>query len=188
VSVQGGTRRQLTADPGGDQVPSWSQDGNWIYFNSDRSGRNQVWKMPWQGGPAVQVTVNGGADAFESFDGRSIYYVNSVPPSDGDRLWKRDLQTGNEEQLEGLPALSSWGHWTLTRNGIYYSTFTKCNEPPVIRFFDFERRVNTTIMSLNSFPGQHPTLTVSPDRRHVLYTHRPPPESKLMLLESPRLQ
>jgi Tol biopolymer transport system component len=188
VSVQGGTPRQLITHPGADEVPSWSRDGKWIYFHSDRSGRDQVWKMSWQGGPAVQVTMSGGADAFESFDGRSIYYMNRKSQTDDARLWKLDLQTGHEERLEGLPELSSWGHWALTRNGIYYSTFINRNEPPVVRFFDFETRVSTTIMSLKSFPGPHPTLAVSPDGRHMLYTHRPPPQSKLMLLENPRLR
>ena len=40
--------------------PSWSRDGKWIYFASDRSGEYQVWKMPAGGGEAVQLTRKGG--------------------------------------------------------------------------------------------------------------------------------
>jgi len=37
-------------------------------------GRWQVWKMPAGGGSAVQVTSRGGALAFETRDGKFIYY------------------------------------------------------------------------------------------------------------------
>ena len=35
-------------------VPSYSRDGRWIYFASERSGDWQVWKVPSSGGNAVK--------------------------------------------------------------------------------------------------------------------------------------
>ena len=65
------------ADPADDAVASWSRDGKWIYFASNRSGEDQVWKMPADGGEAVRVTRKGGFVAFESPDGQWVYYTKS---------------------------------------------------------------------------------------------------------------
>ena len=56
-------------------APSWSRDGKWVYFTSKRTGRYEVWKVSAEGGKAVPVTRNGGGAAFESPDGKSIYYT-----------------------------------------------------------------------------------------------------------------
>ena len=65
----------MTTEPSDDVVPSWSNDGRWIYFASKRTGRWEVWKAPADGGQAVQVTKHGGFAAFESRDGQSVYYA-----------------------------------------------------------------------------------------------------------------
>ena len=77
VRASGGKPVRLTTDPAEDNIPSWSRDGNWVYFTSLRSGRREVWKAPAGGGEAVQVTKNGGFAAMESADGRSVFYTNS---------------------------------------------------------------------------------------------------------------
>lgn len=56
ISAEGGPPRRLTTDPSHEMVPTWSRDGGWIYFASNRTGSWQVWKMPAKGGRAVQVT------------------------------------------------------------------------------------------------------------------------------------
>ncbi|HNP36626.1 MAG TPA: S9 family peptidase [Woeseiaceae bacterium] len=49
--------RAITADDHSAYAPRWSADGHWLYFLSDRSGMNQVWKLPaLMQGAAVQVT------------------------------------------------------------------------------------------------------------------------------------
>ena len=61
--------------PGFEHFASWSRDGQWIYFRSARSGRSEVWRMPAVGaGDAVQMTTTGGAAAWESWDGQTLYY------------------------------------------------------------------------------------------------------------------
>lgn len=44
------------------------QDGRWVYFCSNRTGDDQVWKMPATGGDAVQMTREGGRAAQESVE------------------------------------------------------------------------------------------------------------------------
>ncbi len=72
IDTQGGAPCNLTSEPSSEVVPSWSRDGRWIYSASNRTGSGQVWKMPSTGGPAVQVTHQGGFAAFEPPDGRFL--------------------------------------------------------------------------------------------------------------------
>src|SRR5262245_52794683 len=68
INVEGGRPRRVTTDPSNEVVPSWSKNGRWIYFVSNRTGRDEVWKVPSAGGAPVQVTKRGGFAAFESSD------------------------------------------------------------------------------------------------------------------------
>ena len=49
IDAAGGPPRRLTADPSNEHRPSWSRDGRWIYFASDRTGRFEVWRVPAAG-------------------------------------------------------------------------------------------------------------------------------------------
>ena len=77
IDVDGGPSRRVASDIPDGVVPSWSRDGQWIYFASARTGRSEVWKVPAAGGQAVRITRRGGFAAFESPDGKSLYYAKA---------------------------------------------------------------------------------------------------------------
>ncbi len=79
--------QRLTEDPTDEYEPRWSRDGRWIYFVSTRSGRARGLEASGSGGSAgrsagrpSQVTRQGGAAAFESADGRWLYYAKDTRP------------------------------------------------------------------------------------------------------------
>ena len=78
IDVDGGPSRRVASEHSDGVVPSWSRDGQWIYFASPRTGRSEVWKVPAAGGQAVQITKRGGFAAFESQDGKSLYYAKGI--------------------------------------------------------------------------------------------------------------
>ena len=51
-----GKTHQLTTHAANDTAPSWSADGKYVYFLSERSGTSQVWRIAIGGGEAKQVT------------------------------------------------------------------------------------------------------------------------------------
>lgn len=71
---------QFTSGQTQDRGPKWSPDGNYLGFNSERSGRAQVHVIPADGGEAWQVTES--PNPVESFtwapDNISLYYVSKV--------------------------------------------------------------------------------------------------------------
>ena len=178
VSVEGGQPRRVTTDRSNDVVPSWSRDGRWIYFASDRTGAWQVWKIPAEGGKAVQVTKKGGFAAFESYDGKTLYYAKDrLAPG----LWKMPAGGGEEtpvlEQLAGL----LWGYWGLTREGIYfYNTDTRA-----IEFYCFATRKAAKVVKLQKGPVfPDPGFSVSPDGRWILYAQVDTVSIDIMLVEN----
>ncbi len=56
MDIDGSDMIQLTQNEASDFSPSWSPDGKCIYFLSTRSGSVQIWKIPVNGGEAMQVT------------------------------------------------------------------------------------------------------------------------------------
>ena len=76
ISAAGGKPRRLTSHSA--NAPSFSRNGKWVYFSSNRTGEYQIWKVPVAGGEAVQVTRNNGIVAFESADGAYVYYTQTA--------------------------------------------------------------------------------------------------------------
>jgi len=171
VASEGGTPR-LLADDG--YVPSWSRDGRWIYFASGRSGRLEVWKMPAAGGPAAQVTRNGGMAAFESADGKYLYYDKN-PGSGADSLYRMPVEGGQEG--EAVPRLHSWSGFGVTAKGVYFMPDSR-----TIRFLDpGSGRVSTLAMLEKNETGG---LCVSPDDRFVVWPQQDRWSSELMLVDN----
>lgn len=55
--TRGGESRQVTAGGSSASAPRWSRDGKFLYFLSDRTGTNQLWKLSRDSfGEATQVT------------------------------------------------------------------------------------------------------------------------------------
>jgi len=78
IPVKGGTEKALTAGSGISDDPDYSADGEWIYFNSDRGGSMQIWKMRPDGSGAEQVTSDeyGNWTPHPSPDGQSVLILS----------------------------------------------------------------------------------------------------------------
>ncbi len=179
VDSQGGAPRKLTKEPSNENVPSWSRDGGWIYFASDRTGGWEVWKMPSTGGRALQVTRHGGFAAFESPDGKFLYYAKRELPG----LWR--IPTNGGEEVEVIRSFASgnfWGYWAVVDNGIYYLNLT---DKPRIAFFDITTHRSTPLFDLESGPAKEVAgLAISPDKGTILYTQLDGSSSEIILVEN----
>jgi Tol biopolymer transport system component len=97
IGVSGSGLRQITRHTNDDVMPSWSRDGCFIYFVSNRTGRFEVWRTRVNGGgPEEQMSRDGGAFPVESFNGRTIYYKRG---SGDDALLGRPTAGGEERTV-----------------------------------------------------------------------------------------
>jgi Tol biopolymer transport system component len=56
ISTQGGQEKRLTDTPGIDDGPDYTLDGQYIYWNSERTGLMKIWRMRADGSQQEQVT------------------------------------------------------------------------------------------------------------------------------------
>ncbi len=80
VGTEGGPAGRLTAHPANDLGSAWSPDGQWIAFESDRSGRRAIHVMRPDGTDVRQVTVDDASVSLSGFsaDGKFILVSGSV--------------------------------------------------------------------------------------------------------------
>jgi Tol biopolymer transport system component len=74
---------------------SFSQDGRWIYFSTDRSGDWQVWRMRADRSEAEQLTREGGFDPRDYGDADGVYYAKETSRG----LFRLDLATRAEQRV-----------------------------------------------------------------------------------------
>jgi Tol biopolymer transport system component len=186
ISVNGGPVHRLTNEPHDSLAPSWSRDGRWLYFGSNRSGLWQIWKMPVPGGEPVQVTSNGGYEATEAVDGRSIFYLKQGFATKG--LFQLSLTGGTEKKVLDLQQLESFSDWTVTAKGIYYinryDAQGKMADPVTVNFFDFGTGRSKTIVPLEHDPTSNPGLNISADGRWFIYSIDDHRNFDIMLVEN----
>ncbi len=83
VPAEGGESQQLDSNPGYDDGPDYSPDGKWIYFNSDRAGGWDIWRIPADGaGPNDQQAERVTSDELEDWfphpspDGKWLLFLS----------------------------------------------------------------------------------------------------------------
>jgi Tol biopolymer transport system component len=175
VNVETGAYRQLTSGLTENYMPSWSHDGEWIYFGSEREGGEQIWRMPASGGPATRLTKNDGAIALESPDGRQIFYTKTTESG----LWMLSLESAIESKI--VPNTVGFACFTMGKRGMY---FERGAEAPgfTISYMSFSDHVVRDLVTINAPVGDG--LTVSPDERSIVYSQIDHSGSDLFIVEN----
>ena len=178
ISANGGVPRRLTANPAEDKWPDWSHDGKWLYFSSTRSGREEIWKMPSNGGEAVQITRNSGDTPRESPDGKSLYYMKGWPGAV--TVWRASVD-GNQE-TKVLDSVHGEGKWAVGKEGIYFFRTPDNLGHSDICFYEFATGQIRKMVTIERTVDNN--IAVSPDGRTILYPQSDESGSVLMLVDN----
>jgi eukaryotic-like serine/threonine-protein kinase len=170
----GKPRRLILEAPAG--ASSWSAYGDLVYFTSNRTGRREIWKQPAIGGPATQVTHNGGYASHESPDGQWLYFSKAGKeniwriPGSKSQFGRRPV--AGEEMVIGPPYRAQLEGWTVTPDEIVFIDLARSNTPPAIRAYNISTKHMRSIVALTEVFSDRDDIgaSVSPDRRWVLYS------------------
>ena len=174
IHSDGGGLIRLTTSPADDVFPSWSRDGQWIYFASTRTGRREIWRMRADGSSETQVSTGGGSAAYESADGRNVYYKGL---GDEAPLWKVPVEGGTPTKVTNVvpgPVFAP------TERGVYFADGTAAAG---LRLFDFAR-IGQSRRQSSARRERHNRTKISPDGRSALYSGPENGGTNLMLVEN----
>lgn len=103
-----GEETRLTHADGLDDGPEYSYDGEWIYFNSHRTGRMHIYRMRPDGSDQTQMTFDNYDNWFPhpSPDNKSVVYISYIENQNGDHpfgenvlIRQLDVETGKTKSL-----------------------------------------------------------------------------------------
>jgi Tol biopolymer transport system component len=181
IGVDGGKPVRMTTHPANDGNPSWSRDGRWLYFDSARTGEQQVWKMPAEGGDAIQVTRDGGYAPLESPDGKFLYYTKNLGAT---TLWRFPVDGGQATKV--LEDLSTYLNLAILDNGIYFVPLQDAVAGHSIQFLNLATNQIRPVANFETPLGSRAEggLAVSPDGRWILYSKTDRIGAELRIVEN----
>jgi TolB protein len=94
IPSSGGAEVRLTDTEGLDDGPEYSYDGTWIYFNSNRTGRMQAYRMKTDGSGAEQLTNDELDNWFPhpSPDNKSAVIISYLEDQKGSHPFGKDVK------------------------------------------------------------------------------------------------
>jgi dipeptidyl aminopeptidase/acylaminoacyl peptidase len=166
IDAEGRNLHRITSGDYDNLVPSWSRDGASIYFTSNRTGNRQVWKRNLASGQEEQLTRHGGFAAFESYNGKMLYYSRF----EGGGIWRVPIGGGPEERITEALHRGYWGYFAVTETGLYLLD-VDANPSPTILYYNFQTRALTPVLRLKqtALPWRA-NLGASRDGRTLLFT------------------
>jgi eukaryotic-like serine/threonine-protein kinase len=116
---------RLTFDAGLQREPTWSPDGRFIAYSSDRSGNFDIWVQPVGGGDAVQVTKSPAHDWQPDWspDGSQIVFRSE---REGGGLFAVPALGGRERKISSFGYFPRWspdGSRILFSDQMYNTAF-----------------------------------------------------------------
>ena len=94
IPTVGGEEIRLTNSPGLDDGPEYSYDGQWIYFNSNRTGYMHLYRMKADGSEQEQLTFDELDNWFPhpSPDNQSLVYISYLEDQKGSHPFGKDVK------------------------------------------------------------------------------------------------
>jgi Tol biopolymer transport system component/DNA-binding winged helix-turn-helix (wHTH) protein len=167
MNAAGGQSAPVAEHPSRDYAPSFSRDGKSIYFVSNRSGKDDVYRVAISGGAPERLTDGGGGPALESPDGKSVYFLKTGGHHGGGCHPLFEFRTPEAVPRKLADSVCNRG-FAVTKQGIYYVTGRLDGGPVSVELLDpASGRVRVIASSDNRFYLAQ-GLSVSPDGQVLL--------------------
>jgi dipeptidyl aminopeptidase/acylaminoacyl peptidase len=176
VPAGGGAPYRATNHPLDELAPSWTRDGQYLYFASRRSGEWQVWWVSLENGAEEQITHRGGYAAQESHDGTWLYFTRS----DERGLWRQNRADGTEILVTTDLAVHDWGNWALGPTSLVHVART--SDGPAFVACDLDGGRERRIAWADSLVGHG--LSLSSNGAWLAYSRADRAECDIMAMEN----
>ncbi len=168
INSDGSGLKQMT-NTAANYSPFWGNDSKGFYFNSNRSGADQVYYMPLDGGEPVQITkyASGVSSPKMSSDGTKLIFGSAIYPECGtDPDCNEKISNSMEKgAIQAYLADSLFvRHWTEYATGQYTHVLvydTKTNEVKDLTPGEFD--------SPAFAPGGSSNYVISPDGKEIAF-------------------
>jgi len=178
VDAEGGMPRQITTEKSRDVRPTWSRDGQQVYFSSNRTGAWQLWKYSLIDETVTQVTEGGGTVGWETQAGDKILYIKY----DSTGVWEKSFEDGSERLLLNAdPSFIS-----LAGNHVYYIAPMNSVSSYSIMRYDLNNQDTEKVAVIPNKPYNFFSrwgFAISPDEQWLYVSQIDKSESDLMLTE-----
>ena len=178
IDRDGSNLHRLNSSAVREYMPSWSRDGQWIYFCSLRDGKDCLWKQRPDSGQDVKLTKDWLFDAAESSDGQTLYMQRGGQGS----IWQMPVEGGTPRPVPELIGMNPVRYWTLVGDELY---FVRQEQPPrELLSLNLVTRKLTQIATIpNELMAGTPGLSVDPTRRWLFFVQKYQHRSSIMLQE-----
>lgn len=164
VDAAGGQPRLFSPAAFDERVPSWSQDGKWIYFDRVSGPEIQVWKRHVSSGAELQITREQSGEMLESPDGRTLYFAGEFGHKG---LFTVPVGGGEPKAIPELADAGYWRFWGVTRQGVFFIPAE--GDHRSVKLFDWATKQTKTIARLGKAPmWLNKSGAVSPDGRWMI--------------------
>jgi dipeptidyl aminopeptidase/acylaminoacyl peptidase len=171
VDLVGGAPRRFLTGTTEAASPSWSRDGHWIYFNTERP--YAIWKAPAEGGTASRLTAEGKdkSKPQEAMDGTRVFFYSERS------VWSASVNGGDERPVPGIPSDVSW---VPARSGGYFVDGSSRHF--ALHYFD---TATEHAHKIADFPNLFAMWgsSLAPDGQSILFSGIEHSEGDIMLVE-----
>ncbi|MCC6391152.1 MAG: serine/threonine-protein kinase [Bryobacterales bacterium] len=179
IGAEGGTPRRVTSEPSDEGRPWYSRDGKILYFRSNRSGHDEIWRMSPAGGPAEQVTRRGAFDVQDSPDGKALYYTRG---RNQPGLWEIPASGGEPKPVPGLEKVHGGG-WAVFSGGVLWLNRAAASSYQLMRWSQTKGASEPTVTIRSDIWMVTPALSVTPDGREAYWHQSDDSGADLILIE-----
>lgn len=159
IKPDGSDLKELTKEPTKERFPLMSDDGRYIFFTSNRTGEDHLWRMNADGSHPMQITKNVGGYPV-AIDNEYVYYRRTLDS----KLWKTPINSGEEQVVFD----KSKHIFSFSKDKSQFAYFDRQNGKAHLSLFSIKEGKN-----IKSFPlindDRDIDIAWSPDEKSLYY-------------------
>ena len=151
----------MFSDQYNNMFPSWSNDGESIYFNSSREKSEEIWNYNLEDKSFKRITDDDGQYGQVNNDGY-FYYTRKTAPY----IWRKQVGENKPEMFFNKVHREDFNNWKVINNNIYF--FRRTGSAASICVYNFKTQKETTLYTYGEKSKSYKMMMDIADNEKVL--------------------